>query len=758
MARFPDASPDAALALPACRAVLAEDFDGDNDVDYLVATADGLALLSNLRAGRFEDVSAAWNLPAAAPAGAQAGAQAGALDARGTLAAADLDEDGRPDLLLATAQGLAWARNEGTRFASPAVVDASARAGALVDLDLDGHVDRVALGADGLSFRRGPLPAARPGATIATIAPAPAGPGAPPAGPPAAADVDGDGDTDLVVLVDGSARIFRRQDAPPGTALPLTLHGTKDGPDGLGAVVELRAGPLYRRIYWRGGRQVLGLDRQTQVDALLITWPNGIVSGAQDVPAGAPLTLEQPKRVGGSCPFLYTWDGERFTFVTDVLGTTPLGLPMAPGVFVPFDHEEYVKVRGEQLVPKDGVLEIVLTEELREVTYLDRLRLHAIDHPAEVEIEPNEGFVFPPFPPHHVHTFRDVVAPARVTDGEGRDWTTQLSAVDGRHARAFHPLPFVFMGLADPWSLEIELARTEAERAALAAAPRIRLAMTGWFQWSDASVNVAAARHPNVAFEPPSLFVPDGKGWAPTGPPIGFPAGKTKTLVVDVTDLVNRKDPRLLLTSTLQLSWDAIRIVLDDDDAPTTDTPLEPLSAELAFRGFSAFLPDPTGELPELFDYERLQGARWNQHPGRYTRYGETVPLLSAVDDMYVIFGAGDALHVRFDASALPPLPSGWTRDWLVYLDGWAKDRDPNTAAAERVEPLPFHGMSAYPPPDGEAFPWTDERRAWDREWNTREGAVLIPRLVGPGPVTSTLPLLDDATAADSAAPAIEPR
>jgi Flp pilus assembly protein TadD len=731
--RFPDASPEAGLALPACRAVVPEDVDADGDTDYLLATADGLALLSNLRGGRFEDVSADWNLPSAP--------LAGGVDPRDALAALDLDEDGRPDLALLTAQGLVWARHEGGRFAAPAVLDPAGRPGVFEDLDLDGHVDRVATGPDGLTWRRGPV-VARGDAVALSSGPGPpgdgpGGPGGPggTAGPPAAADLDGDGDLEFALLAPDGAYVVDRDGAPPGRALPLELLGTKDGAGGLGAVVELRTGPgpVYRRLYWTGGRRILGLGAQPDADVLLVVWPNGVVSGSHDAPAGQPLVLEQPKRLTGSCPFLYTWNGETFTFVTDVLGTTPLGLPMAPGVHVPFDHEEYVKVRGDQLVPKDGVLEIALTEELREVTYLDRLRLHAIDHPAGVEVQPDEGFVFPPFPPHHVHTFRTVRAPARVTDGEGRDWTERVAAVDGRHARAFHPLPFVFMGLAEPWSLEIELAGTDAGRAELAAAPRIRLALTGWMQWTDASVNVAAARHPDVAFEPPVLWVPDGDGWRQAGPPIGFPAGKTKTLVVDVTDVVDRADPRLRLTTTLQLSWDAMRVVLDDDDAPYVDTPLEPVSAELAFRGFSAYLPDPTGEQAERFDFDALQDARWNQHPGRYTRYGDVLPLLGAVDDMYVIFGAGDCLTARFDARGLPPLPAGWTRDWLVYLDGWAKDRDPNTTAAERVEPLPFHGMSAYPPPAGEGFPWDDARRAWDREWNTREGAVLIRRLAGAG-------------------------
>ena len=50
-------------------------------------------------------------------------------------------------------------------------------------------------------------------------------------------------------------------------------------------------------------------------------------------------------------------------------------------------------------------------------------------------------------------------------------------------------------------------------------------------------------------------------------------------------------------------------------------------------------------------------------------------------------------MRLTFDASALPPLPEGWVRDWLVVLDGWDKDADKNTVAGQMVEPLPFHGM-----------------------------------------------------------------
>ena len=73
-----------------------------------------------------------------------------------------------------------------------------------------------------------------------------------------------------------------------------------------------------------------------------------------------------------------------------------------------------------------------------------------------------------------------------------------------------------------------------------------------------------------------------------------------------------------------------------------------------------------------------------------------------------MVMGSGDEVALRFSAASLPKLPEGWTRDYLLIVDGWAKDADANTAFGETVEPLPFHGMSAYPYRSDEHFP--DER------------------------------------------------
>jgi hypothetical protein len=78
-------------------------------------------------------------------------------------------------------------------------------------------------------------------------------------------------------------------------------------------------------------------------------------------------------------------------------------------------------------------------------------------------------------------------------------------------------------------------------------------------------------------------------------------------------------------------------------------------------------------------------------------------------------------LRLAFDAGALPPLPAGWVRDWLLVSDGWDKDGDKNTVAGQTVDPLPFHGMddALYGTLE---FPDSEAHRAYLREYQTRRG------------------------------------
>lgn len=702
---------------------VAEDFDGDNDVDFLFGGPQGVFLADSLRAGKFADRSNAFpkdkNVIAKRPI------------------VADFDGDARPDLwtgaLLYRQQPDASFRAEPAK--APAEVDSShVRA---LDIDLDGTLDLVWAGASGQAAELR-LSVGLPQETAAAVA---GGlPGA--ASALALADFEENGTIDIACATAEGVRIL---DGQPGAnhGKAANFKGLRDNRRAVGSIVEYRAGPVYRRIYWRDGPQLLGVGKQPRLEVLRITWPNGNVNTELDVDLAAQTNVDDPaaafdsylqkSNLYASCPFLYSWNGTKPVFVSDVLGITPLGLPIGPGEFVPPDHDEFVLVKGEQLAPKDGVYELSLTEELREVTYLDHARLQVVDHPADTEIFPNELFKFPPFPEEHTHTLRGALAPTKATGSDGKDWTKELAAIDDVYAEPFTlPAP-QFVGLANPWFVELEF-----DKARVASAKKLRLALTGWFFWSDASANMASARAPGVEFIPPLFQVPDGQGgWKDTGVPAGFPAGKTKTMVIDVSQILERDDPRIRVFCALRLYWDAIRLAVDDDDAPLTLRALEATGAKLWMRGFSA--PengDPRDPIqrrrPERFDWTHLQTTPpWNQHPGMYTHYGDVLPLLKAVDDQFVILGAGDALTLRFDAHDVPPPAAGMRRDYLLYLDGWAKDRDPNTVQAERVEPLPFHAMSGYPYRADEHFPDDEAHRRWQAQWNTRPGFQWIRPLSG---------------------------
>ncbi len=687
---------------------LTEDLDTDHDVDFLIGGPGGAVFVENLRGGRFRE------RPDAIPG-------ASALVTRPIVG--DLDGDGRPDLR-STGEPVRFLRGApGGVFVSddsrggPAVPP---DAGALVDANLDGLVDLWWTSGGGV---RGLQAVGRPGQ--ASTPPGPEGPfleGV----PPVITDMDGDLVPDLVGL--GRDGVLLAPGVPAGQkSFRLALLGTKDNRRGVGAEVEIRAGRAYRRIDWQGEPEVIGLGGQASADWLRVVWPNGVAQSIVGVPAGSQEVVEQREGIVGSCPFIYAWNGERYEFVTDALGVAPLGFPIAAGELIPFDHDEYVLLRAEQIAPREGFYDIQMTEELRELTYLDRVRLDVVDHPAHSEIYPNERFTSPPFPEPHTHTVVSPLAPTRAVGSDGRDWTRALRAIDLDFAAPFVPYtsrlaaspPWggKFQGLAPRHTLELTF-----DRRAVRAARKLRLILTGWFYETDSSVHVAASRTPGMRVLPPVLQVPDGQGgWRDTGPPIGMPAGKDASMVVDVTGVLSPRDPRVRIVSTLRLYWDSIRLAVDADDAPLRTTSLEASSATLWERGFSETVEMFGEHRLESFDWDHLAPqARWDQHPGLYTRLGDVLPLLTAIDDRYIVMGAGDALHLRFDTRTLPALPDGWRRDFLLFLDGWAKDRDPNSVEALHVEPLPFHAMSGYPYRADESFPDDPEHRAWWLEWQTR--------------------------------------
>ncbi|MGH9407352.1 MAG: hypothetical protein ACRD3D_16155, partial [Terriglobia bacterium] len=152
------------------------------------------------------------------------------------------------------------------------------------------------------------------------------------------------------------------------------------------------------------------------------------------------------------------------------------------------------------------------------------------------------------------------------------------------------------------------------------------------------------------------------------------------------------------------------------------------VSADLHYRGFSEVSSDPNHLRPDFFNYAKLMlGAPWNPARGPYTRYGAVTKLIANTDDHLVAMSTGDEVTVKFTAAKLPPLKPGWKRDFFLYVRGYAKDGEPNTAFARSVDPLPYQSMQGYPPgrraPSGAAY------QQYLRDYETRPGYKLVPPL-----------------------------
>ena len=695
--------------------VVLADFDGKNDIDVFLAEAAGAhALYMNLRDGTFDERATA------------AGIRTGLAT---TIAVAgDVNGDGAAYIvLLGGAQRPAevWLNHRDARFtkdaSSPVLANVTAalgaQAAALVDVDNDGDLDMVLAGGTqrkGMAIFRNdgaggwadatqsmlPVPAATTDTRIVL-----------------AGDLDNDGDQDLVLISPkGPVTVLRNDGGNRNHSVRLRLRGRKNNRDGYGAKVWARQGTFFlqRETFQRWID--LGVGSRTALDVVGLRWPTGVTQNQLNVGVEAPLELTERPGLAESCPFVYAFDGTQFRFITDILDTTPLGISLVPGVPWAPNHREAIHIPGQRLVAKDGLLSLRVTQELEEITYLDQLRLYAIDHPAGTVVVPNDRFSGAPFAPFGIHTVVPL-PPRTARDSADRDIRPALLAADRVYAFDCPPIAPQYPGITTTHALVLDPGDGAAAR-------QVTLFLRGTTLWTDASVNFAVAQNPDLPIQPVALDVigPDGS-WVRVRDDIGLPAGMDKTLPVDLTGLFQSHDLRVRVTTNMAVLWDQAFFVVERD-APAmtpTVTELTPLFADLRYRGFSD-VESPDGKLPDNFRYDRLMSVLPFEgvHAGRYTRYGDVAELLAGVDDRYVILAPGDEVAIDFAAITLPEVPAGWQRDYVLDADGWIKDKDMRTAHGETVEPLPFHAMSGYPYPASEHYPSTPAHQRYLETYQTR--------------------------------------
>jgi hypothetical protein len=311
----------------------------------------------------------------------------------------------------------------------------------------------------------------------------------------------------------------------------------------------------------------------------------------------------------------------------------------------------------------------------------------------------DERFAIPP-PALKVYATGPPQPILRAVDDTGTDVTDIVRARDGRYLDTFGRGPY--QGVTRDHYVEVELP-AEAARSG-----PVCLLAYGWIHPTDSSINVAISQGHHETPQGLRLEVPDGKGsWRTAIPGLGFPSGKKKTILIDLTGVLARygfRNPetgiRLRLRTNLEIYWDSIAWAALRPDTHLRTQRLNPQVADLRYRGFSA-TSQAGPSAPELPDYAILQTRAqiWRDLIGYYTRYGDVRELLAKVDDRYVIMNAGDELALRFPAPPAPP--QGWVRDFVLIGDGWVKDGDYNTAFSKTVLPLPSHRISSYDTPPG---------------------------------------------------------
>jgi len=696
------------------------DFDEDGDIDLFVVNLNGSnALYLNQRQSSFRDGTEVSGLKSSGGSGA--------------TGAGDYNNDGFLDLIVVSADGsghrLYRNLNDGTfeydEGASRAFASAkSVRATDVrfLDFDNDGYADLILSGdpaentgrslylfhndgKGGFTDQTAVLPEASPIAREISIF-----------------DYNDDGDQDMIIAGNaGGISLLRNDGGNNNHFIKMKLVGLKAGSAknnhfGIGAKVEVRSGELYQTMVVTAPDVHFGLGARNQADVVRITWTNGVPQNI--FMPNSDQALIEAQTLKGSCPFLYTWDGDRYVFAKDILWRSALGMPLgimggttAYGFAAASD--DYIKIPAEILKARNGRYTLQITSELWETIYFDELQLIAVDHPASVEIFVPEQFSPPPFPGRKIYQIDKKWIPVSARDEKGNDVLSFISNPDDVYLGGFNPGKY--QGMVETHELIIDPGKDIRK-------DNFILFLHGWIFPTDASINTALSQTNQLHVAQPVIQVKDKSGnWKTIVSNPGFPMGKDKTVAVDLSNKFLSDDLQIRIVTNMEIYWDHVFFgtVTAYEEPGFMEARI--LSADLHYRGFSRVYRKGGRYGPHWFDYADVDTKpKWRDLTGNYTRFGDVLPLLQSSDNKYVISNAGDEMTVEFDASGLPSLKSGWERDFLIRSVGWVKDGDLNTAYGGTVLPLPFHGMKNYTPAAVDRYPDDPDLKEYNRQYNTR--------------------------------------
>ena len=126
------------------------------------------------------------------------------------------------------------------------------------------------------------------------------------------ADIDNDGDLDLLITTNGGAPILLRNDGGTNKSLRIKLHGTRSNRDGIGAEVLVRAGNDKQTQMLRSATGYLstselvltfGLAQHAQADEVEIRWPSGQVDRLTNISAGQTIVVKEAAGIAEKRPY-----------------------------------------------------------------------------------------------------------------------------------------------------------------------------------------------------------------------------------------------------------------------------------------------------------------------------------------------------------------------------------------------------------------------------------------------------------------------
>ena len=538
-------------------------------------------------------------------------------------------------------------------------------------------------------------------------------------------DYDGDGATDLLITQNhGPAVLLRNEGGNKNHWLRLSLKGLADNKSAIGTKVEVFAGGNRQKFEIAGSNGylgqnstdiVVGLGDAKEADIVRMTWPTGVLQDEINVAGDRQQNFLEMDRRGSSCPTLFVWNGERYELVGDMLGAGVVGHWVGSGQRDVPRPVEYIKIDRNAIREKEGKLSFRFMEPLEEAVYLDQVRVLAVDHPAELEVYPNEYFASnPPYPPFKVVVSRDARPPAGAWDEHGHNVLPDLQA--HRYIGDFALTHF--QGFTTPHSVMLDLG--EPYRGG-----PLWLLLHGEVEYFSANSMYAASQAGVQAISPYVEARGANGQWVRVIHDMGFPAGGPRTMTADLSGKLPPGTQKIRITTDLQIYWDSILVSRTPQDfrnkaqsARLTPVPL--VRADLGFHGFPLKIEGtPPGNVQYIYEEVSATGP-YTRPAGTYTRYGDVLPLLTALDDQLVVFGSGDEVRLDFDPSQLPALPQGWVRDYFFAANGYEKDMDFYAAEGNFVAPLPFLSMGDYPYTPRKSFPLDDAHVNYLLEYNTR--------------------------------------